>query len=108
MLISETRTLIEIKSILSLEKEAYFPGVFSQRAIDQLKIIEKLLKEGYKVVYILVSLNKAVKRVCINKAFKEYYSLFVACMNRGMLLKGYKISIKENGPIISGEIDILV
>ena len=49
--IEETKTVVEIKSILSFSKgkEARFPSVYSQRAIDQLIKLKCLLEEGYKV-----------------------------------------------------------
>ncbi len=43
LFISDSRTLVEVKSILSLEKAAVFPTVFSQRTLDQLEEISSLL-----------------------------------------------------------------
>ena len=50
-------TIIEVKSIISLDKQAIFPTVYSERAINQLKKIRELLQGGKKVTYLFVSLN---------------------------------------------------
>ena len=55
--IEDTKTIVEIKSILSFDKSraARFPSVYSQRAIDQLMKLKRLIDEGYRVSYIFVS-----------------------------------------------------
>ena len=108
LFIEDTKTIIEIKSILSFEQQAHFPSVFSQRAIDQLKSIEGLLREGYRVVYIFVSMNQGVKQVSINERITEYYSLFRSCVDLGMVLKGYTVSMKDELPMIKEKLDIVV
>lgn len=59
--IEDTKTVVEIKSILSFRGEAEFPSVYSQRAVDQLMKIEDLLEKGYRACYVFVSLNPKVK-----------------------------------------------
>lgn len=90
--IVDTKTLIEIKSILSLEKEALFPSIYSERAINQLKEIRSLLDAGYCACYVLVSLNSGVEKVAINRSIADYYKLFQECVNKGMVC--YAASIK--------------
>ena len=108
LFIEDTKTVVEIKSILSFEEAAWFPSVFSQRAIDQLKSIVKLLDMGYRVIYIFVSMNYGVKRVFINKDVAEYYSLISTCIDHGMIMKGYTVSMKKNDPKIYGGLNIVV
>lgn len=90
--IADTKTLIEVKSILSLEKEASFPSIYSERAINQLKEIRNLLDAGYRACYILVSLNFGVEKVSINHSITDYYNLFQECVSKGMMC--YATSIK--------------
>lgn len=106
--IEDSRTVVEIKSILSFERSACFPTVYSQRAIDQLTKISNLLDKGYKVCYVFASLNPGVKEVKINKEIDEYYMLFVECMNKEMNLKGYAIRLKDTKTEISSELDVIV
>ncbi len=108
LFIEETKTIIEIKSILSFQCEAQFPSVFSQRAIDQLKHLIELLRKGYKVVYIFVSMNNGVKKISINETVDEYYHLFSECVGMGMLLKGYSIILNGQHPEIDKHIEVKV
>ena len=100
--IEDTRTVIEIKSILSFAKsrEARFPSVYSQRAIDQLKKLGHLLDEGYRVSYIFVSLNPSIKRLIINEEIDEYRSAFNSCIEKGMMVKGVSLKMIDGEPII--------
>mgnify|MGYP000805719294 FL=1 len=43
LFIHDTNTLIEIKSTLAFSKESVFPTVYSERAVNQLKEISRLL-----------------------------------------------------------------
>ena len=47
--------------------------MYSERAVKQLKEISRLLDEGYRACYILVSLNPSVKEIVINAEVKDYY-----------------------------------
>lgn len=105
--IEDTQTAVEIKSILSFDKMATFPTVYSQRAIDQLTKLSCLLGMGYKVCYIFVSLNPRVKEVKINEEIVEYYKLFTECINKGMISKGYTIKLQDTQPIIHSELRVI-
>ncbi len=59
----ETKTIVEIKTVLTLEKEALFPGVVCDRAVQQAKKLYELQQSGFKVCYIFVSLSPTVKRI---------------------------------------------
>ena len=77
--IEDTKTLIEIKTVMSLKREALFPTVYSLRAEKQLeKILE--LQEKYKVVYIFAILNPMTKKVVLNPDMKNYQYLFDRCL----------------------------
>ena len=70
--IPQTKTIVEIKSVLSENDEAVFPTVFSERTQNQLKSIQEMLEKGYKVVFIIVSLNPYIKKLTIDKSTEFY------------------------------------
>jgi DNA-binding sugar fermentation-stimulating protein len=107
LLVAEkTKTLIEIKSIITQSNDAIFPTVYSQRAIDQLRHIYDLLLSGYKACYFFVSLNPYVKNIKINSDIKEYHALLADCIKQGMVLKGYTCKLINNSLTITKEIPI--
>ena len=67
--IENTDTIVEIKSILSFDKEAVFPTVYSERAIHQLMNIRNLLMDGHRICYVYVSLYPGVKKVCVTRVY---------------------------------------
>lgn len=102
----DTRTIVEIKSVLSNKDEALFPTVYSERTQNQLKSIQKMLDKGYKVVFVIVSLNPYIKKLTIDKS-TEFYSELTRCIEKGMEiraytshLKDYEIEIKKQIPLL--------
>lgn len=104
--ISETKTIIEIKSILSFEAETVFPTVYSERALKQLIKIKELLLQGYKVHYMLVSLNPDVKQITINQHMRDFYEHFRECIDLGMHCCGYSICLHSGIPTLHSKINI--
>ena len=104
--IPQTKTIVEIKSVLSENDEAVFPTVFSERTQNQLKSIQEMLDKGYKVVFIIVSLNPYIKKLTIDIS-TEFYSELTRCIEKGMEiraytshLKDYEIKIKKQIPLL--------
>ena len=102
----DTRTIVEIKSVLSNKDEALFPTVYSERTQNQLKSIQKMLDKGYKVVFVIVSLNPYIKKLTIDKS-TEFYSELTRCIEKGMEiraytshLRNYEIEIKKQIPLL--------
>ena len=106
--IEDSHTIVEIKSILSFDRNALFPTVYSERAVNQLIKLSDLMDKGYKVCYLFVSLSPRVKDVKINEEITEYHELFMECVNKGMVLKGYSIKLIDNEPIIHSQIKGIV
>lgn len=103
--IPTSKTIIEVKSVLSSTDTAVFPTVYSERTQNQLKIIQEMLDKGYKVVFIIVSLNPYIKKITIDKN-TEFYTELTQCIERGMdiraytsHLKDYEIKIKKQIPL---------
>lgn len=106
LFIRDTKTLIEIKSILSFEEEALFPTVYSERAVKQLRQIKELLIQGYKVYYMLVSLNSAVKQIALNKYMSEFNEYFLECIDLGMHCCGFSICLQKGVPTMYSKINV--
>lgn len=107
--IEDTKTIVEIKSILSFAKDkvAYFPSVHSQRAIEQLMKLNNLLDAGYSVCYVFVSLNPQIKRLVINEEIQEYRDAFNCCVEKGMNVKGVSLKLINGEPIIHSNLLVI-
>ena len=108
--IEDTKTIIEIKSVLSFAKsrEAQFPSVFSQRAIEQLTKLRCLLDEGYRACYVFVSLNPSIKQLVISEENEEYRHTFNCCIEKGMVVKGVSLRLSEGEPLIYSSIPVRI
>lgn len=106
--IHDTNTLIEIKSTLSFSKKSTFPTVYSERAVKQLTEISRLLDEGYRACYILVSLNPSVKEITINSEIEDYYKEFMKCIEKGMTYCAFSIRLHEQTPELYAKIKITI
>lgn len=106
--IKDTKTMIEIKSLLAFNNQAVFPTVYSERAINQLKHISKLIDDGYKACYMFVSLNPDVKGIQINPEIEEFYKSFMECTAKGMLYCGFSIKLVNQLPQLGSRIKISI
>ena len=105
--IQDSNTIIEIKSIISTQSKGCFPTVFSERSIKQLKQLRELMYNGYKVCFMIISLNPYLKSIEINRE-TEFYREFVKCINDGMNVKAYTCSLVESKPVIKSCIPVSV
>ena len=106
--IEDTKTIIEIKSILSFQKTALFPTVYSERGIKQLVQLSSLLDEGFKVCYFFASFSHHVREIQINNGIEEYARLFNVCLEKGMTVYGITLKMKDGCPLIHSTIPVLV
>lgn len=103
LFIEDTQTLVEVKTLLAFEKEGCFPSMDSKRAVEQLRKISKLLETGYRVNYMIVSLNPTVERIKLNEELAEYCNLFQECVDKGMGAQAFSVRLSNMVPeIISG------
>ena len=105
--IDDSKTIIEIKSILTLEKHAVFPTVYSERAIQQFQKLEALLSKGYNVCYIFASLSSRVEDVLINPEATEFIEMLRLCVGKGMLLHAFALETKNGSTTIKKRIPII-
>lgn len=101
--IHDTNSIIEIKSVISLDTNAVFPTVYSERALNQLKQLGQLLQEGFKVYLFIVALNPYVKKICLNKN-TEFNTELRKCVDNGMLIKAYSCKLFDKKLIINKEL----
>ena len=90
------KIIIENKAIISVRKTASFPTIHSERAIIQLRKLNAMLADGYRVFYNIIALSPFVREVEINCNEIEYYNSFVQCINNGMCINGYKLYYDNN------------
>ena len=107
LFISDTSTVIEIKSVLSTEDTAQFPTVFSERTLKQLEKIQNLMTKGYKVHYIIVSLNPYVKAIKIIQD-TQFAKQFSSCYENGMSISAYSCRLENASVFIEREIPIFI
>lgn len=102
--IQNENTIVEIKSVISNKKKLNFPQVKSERFNRQIKMIETLLKDGYKYKLILIGLNPEMKEIIFDKEFNK---LKTYCVDRNFSIEGYVCKLSNNmTPIIKGILDI--
>lgn len=104
--ISDTDTIIEVKSFLTIEKEAQVPSVFSERGNRQLLDLKRLLQDGHKVCYMFVSLYFGVKEIHLNVEQREYTRSFNECIANGMTSCAFSVYMHDGGPIIKSRIKV--
>lgn len=105
LFVADSKTIIEIKSIISTSKTAIFPTVYSERAIEQLKALRALLRGGYKACYVIVSLNPYVKEIVIDRDASLFLPL-TECVALGMTVKGFACRLKDGYIILDKKLYI--
>ena len=104
----QSKTLIEVKSVISITEEAPFPTVFSERTLRQLAAIERMLNAGYSARFVIVSLNPYVKRIRL-QTDTPFYAALKSCMRRGLKLSAFTCRLGQNGaPYIDKKIPIIL
>lgn len=103
--IEDTETVVEIKSVLSVEETAFFPTVYSERAIHQLEKLQKLMEAGYNAHFIIVALNPYIKRVRIVRA-NGLWDVLKPCIDSGMKVSAFVCRLSNEGPKLGRNIPI--
>lgn len=105
--ITNTRTLLEVKTVLSLGKDAIFPSVFSQRTLDQLKEISSLMDRDYNAALVIASLSPYVEQIQIDHT-SPFYEALKPCIHKGMQLLAVSLNFHEGEPRIKKKIEIVL
>lgn len=104
--IADTNTIVEIKSVISASDIGVFPTVYSERSLNQLSKIKALLQLGYRVDYIIVSLNPYVKGIELLKD-TQFYIEFEECINLGMSVHAFNCKIQNDMVLLNKRVTIL-
>lgn len=85
--IPETKTVIEIKSLISLNDIEVFPNVYSKRFEKQLSRIEQLLTEQFKVYLFIISYGPT-SEISLNRNIQTW-NLLNNCIKKGLIIKAF-------------------
>lgn len=105
--IEDTDTIVEIKSVISIEKQAIFPSVYSERTIKQLKLLSTCLDKGRKVSYCIISLHPYVDEIIVDSD-TEFSTRLQECIRRGMNVRGFTTRLMNQRLIIEREIPVRI
>lgn len=94
--IFDSKTIIEVKALLSMDTISMFPTVYSERALNQLDKIEHLLEIGYTVYYEIVSINPTIKKVMLNVENSLLAKRLVELEKKGLIIEYKKACIRNN------------
>ncbi len=106
LFIEETKTIIEIKSVIAIGKSASFPTVYSARTQGQLIALRSLLARDYRVAFFVVSLNPYVTDIHIDLA-SSFFQEYQRNTSSGMIGKAFSCRLGDTGPMIDREISLL-
>jgi DNA-binding sugar fermentation-stimulating protein len=107
LFITDSKTIIEVKSLISMDASACFPTVYSERAINQLKLLLDLLHRGYNACYLIISLNPYVKEVLVDIE-SEQCKLLRECISHGMMVKGFSCRLKDGNITLNKIIPVYI
>ena len=94
----ESQTVIEVKSVITAQKTAFFPTVYSERALKQLKELEGLLEKGFNAHLIIVSLSPYVEEIEISRDTTFRVAL-MQCISRGLSVGAFTCRLSNDGRV---------
>lgn len=92
----ETQTVIEVKSVITTQRKAFFPTVHSERALKQLHEIEGLLTKGFNAHLIIVSLSPYVEEIEIPRD-TTFHAALMQCIACGLSVSAFTCRLSNNG-----------
>lgn len=107
--IEDTRTVVEVKAVITTDSEAVFPTVYSERTLRQLSTLEKRLDTGMRACLMIVSLNPYVRQLRIDTR-SEFGQELEICISKGLMIRAFccryttvsGIKIDKNIPVVFG------
>ncbi|MDJ0306799.1 DNA/RNA nuclease SfsA [Dehalobacter sp.] len=85
--------IVEAKGVISLEARINFPGIFSRRFENQLTRLLSMLRDGWSISYIIVSMSPFIEQIQLNSPSKQFNKLFFDCLDQGMDLKQLSLEL---------------
>lgn len=102
--ITDTDTIVEIKSILSFASKATFPTIFSERANHQLESLKMLLEKGHKVCYMFIAMYSGTRSISVNEQQAEYVRLLSECIQKGMVVCAFSLGMNDGIPFVKAKV----
>lgn len=93
-----SNTVIEVKSIITLDEYISLPNLNSERAVNQLQVIKRLLKSGIGAKYIFIAFAPHLREITIDVS-KIYGKLIKQCCDLNMQLICFRITLYEDKTI---------
>ena len=100
--LTNTKTIIEIKSIITEKKEELFPQINSQRFKRQINNIPRLIEEGYNFRLVIISLNPGLRKVILKEELLSLQSLLI----KNFEIEAYTCTLRNNKPILKNKLSI--
>ncbi len=92
--IEDTKTLIEIKSVLAFSVDAEYPVNYSSHMLEQLDKLSGLAADNINVYYFIIGLGPTLKRIRINLS-SNYGRLVDKCRQVGVHFVAMNLHVKE-------------
>lgn len=101
-----SKTLIEVKSVITTEQEVLLPNMKTQRAIIQLHNICSLLSKGYRAEYFIVAFAPQLEKVKVASKEKVGF-LLKEFLNLGGEISCIRITLDESYNINCDKLDYI-
>ncbi len=89
-----TKTLVEVKSVITTKEVLILPNIITTRAITQLQHICSLLSKGYKVEYYIIAFAPRISQILFDTS-ETFAQLLNEALYLGCKINCIKISINE-------------
>lgn len=93
-----SKTIVEVKSVISTAERAQFGSVHSDRFLRQLADMEELLKVGYNARLFIVSLNPYTKAIAL-PCGNALACAIDRCKARGLQINAFTCRIAADGEV---------
>lgn len=101
-----SKTLVEVKSVITAEQVLLIPNMKTQRAIKQLQRICSLLSKGYRAEYFIVAFAPQIEKIEIDTT-ERVGQLLAEVSRLGGKITCIKISLNETYRIYCDELNYL-
>jgi DNA-binding sugar fermentation-stimulating protein len=98
------KQVLEIKTLLSPDKNAIYPSVNPIRFNKQMKELALLSEQGYTVIIILILLNRNIHQISINQKYTEFSQMFFSLLLNQCELHIHEIKYINDNFLLSDKI----
>ena len=102
----DSNTVLEVKTVLATGPSVEFPTIRSERRLQQLGKIEKLLDNGVGAYLVIVALNPYIREVTLSGSVC-FQTALTRCISKGMELISVGVSISHGEFVIQRSVDLI-